>query len=142
MMHPTCLSPSSLKITFEMIEAYGQLTRDENPIHYDREFARQTEMKGIIAQGTLGLNVLWRSLSATFGEEHVSHGRLDVKFVRPVRENDVLTAGGSMESVCARRYTLNVVNQQGESVIEGTFVPAEPLDVETKRLEVQLMENR
>lgn len=125
MIDPVQILSRSLCVTLEKIHLYGQLTRDANPIHYDRQFASQTEMKGIIAQGTLGLNVLWASLEATFGDEMVSLGALDVRFIRPVRENDILTATGRLEAPNASRYEVQVLNQRNEAVIQGSFTPGE-----------------
>jgi hypothetical protein len=54
-------------------------------------------MGGIIAHGTLSLSVLWQSLAATFGPERMADVAMDIRFVRPVRENDCVVAGGARD---------------------------------------------
>ncbi len=110
----------SMRVDYDAICRYGELTCDPNPIHTDRAFAAGTEMKGIIAQGTLSLGVLWQSLADTFGPERLHDVVLDVRFVRPVRENDLITASGNALDAKAGRFRVQVSNDRGEVVVEGT----------------------
>jgi 3-hydroxybutyryl-CoA dehydratase len=94
MMFPDQLIERQMKVDRAAIKHYADVTNDHNPIHLDPEFAAKTAMGGIIAHGMLSLSVLWQSLQATFGTESMSGVALDIRFVRPVRENDLVTAGG------------------------------------------------
>ncbi len=120
---PSELQPVSLKITQPRINAYAKITRDPNPIHLDAEFAATTEMRGIIAHGTLSLNLLWRALAGTFGAEACDGAEMDVRFVRPVRVDDVVTAAGHRDEADPSRYLVQVTNQAGEAVITGWARP-------------------
>lgn len=121
---PNQLQPVSLTVTMPTIMAYADLTDDYNPIHVDREFAEKTEMKGIIAHGTMSLNLIWQSLRKTLGTPAMAGTRLDIRFVRPVRENDIVTGGGAERADTPGTYDVWVRNQKDEPVITGTATVA------------------
>ena len=89
-------------------------------VTHDPEFAEKTEMKGIIAHGTMSLNMIWRSLRQTLGNDAIAGTRIDVRFVRPVRENDIVTGGGVEREDAPGTYDVWVRNQMDEPVIAGT----------------------
>ncbi|WP_298279867.1 MaoC family dehydratase [uncultured Bradyrhizobium sp.] len=103
------------------IRLYAEITDDFNPIHLDPEFAAATPMRGIIAHGMLSLNLIWQSLRASYGAGAAQGARLEVRFVRPVRENDVVTASGRLKDAGAGVYDVVVASQNGEPVISGTL---------------------
>jgi acyl dehydratase len=106
----------------ESIRKYATITRDYNPIHLDPVFAEATPMRGIIAHGTLSLSLIWQSLSEVHGPSCLDAIQLSVRFLRPVREGDLVIAGGSLKDpkgvydVWARVETAT----QSEIVISGT----------------------
>lgn len=103
------------------IRLYAGVTDDFNPLHIDPEFAATTPMGGIIAHGMLSLNLIWQSLRATYGADAAEGAQLDVRFVRPVRENDVVSARGRIRDGAAGIYDVTIENQNGEPVISGTL---------------------
>ena len=103
------------------IRLYAEVTDDFNPIHVDPEFAATTPMRGIIAHGMLSLNLVWQSLRATYGAAAAEGATLDVRFVRPVRENDVVSASGRLQPGSSAAYDVVVANQNSEPVIIGTL---------------------
>lgn len=117
---PNTLEPVSLTVEMPTIMAYARLTDDYNPIHVDRDFAEKTEMKGIIAHGTMSLNLIWQSLRKSLGTAAMKDARLDIRFVRPVREDDVVTGGGVEKEGEPGTYEVWVRNQKDEPVITGT----------------------
>ncbi len=100
---------------------YAEITDDFNPIHVDPEFAAATPMRGIIAHGMLSLNLVWQALKATYGAAAVEAAKLEVRFVRPVRENDIVTASGRLSTGKDGTYEVAVTNQDGVPVITGTL---------------------
>lgn len=122
---PGELLPCSKRIDRQSILLYAAVTDDFNPIHVDDAFAAQSPMGGIIAHGMLSLNLIWQSLRATLGQAGTRDIELAIRFTRPVRIDDVVTAGGSLSDPAARRYEVWVRNQSGETVIAGTAQPAE-----------------
>lgn len=111
------LLPARLKVTREKIRYYADISKDYNPIHLDPEFAARTPMGGIIAHGTLSLNLIFQAIERTFGAP-VDHHAIDVRFKAPVRENDEVEAGGQLHE--DGHYIVWVKNQDGVVVIEGT----------------------
>jgi len=103
------------------IRRYAEITEDFNPIHVDPDFAATTPMRGIIAHGMLSLNLVWQSLRATYGAAAAEGATLEVRFVRPVRENDVVSATGRLRTGAGSGYDVVVTNQNGEPVITGTL---------------------
>lgn len=114
------LEPITRKIDYDTIVLYGKLTRDDNPIHTDRDFAARTEMGSIIAHGTFSLNLILLSIQKTFGVEVIERAAIDVRFVAPVRENDTVTSGGQLLDAEKSEYEVWVKNQHDEFVIKGT----------------------
>lgn len=111
------LVPVSMVIDQARINRYAAVIDDFNPIHVDPEFARQSAMGGIIAHGTLSLNLIWQSVRATFPEAGLAGARLDVRFQKPVRLGDTITGGG--RSADGGGFEVWVKNQNGETVISG-----------------------
>jgi len=123
-MLPFQLIERRLLVDINAIRLYADITGDYNPIHLDPEFAAKTPMGGIIAHGMLSLSLIWQSLYATFGLDHINDVTLDVRFVRPVRENDLAIAGGSRKDE-AGAYEVWVRaenNSRAETVIAGTAI--------------------
>ena len=117
---PAALIPSSKMIDRPAIRAYAEVTGDFNPIHLDPDFAARTPMKGIIAHGMLSLNMLWQALAKTLGADALARIDLDIRFIKPVRENDTVTGRGLRVADHADTYDVWVENQAGEKVIAGT----------------------
>ncbi len=106
-------------VTKDAIRLYAEITDDYNPLHLDDAFAEQTPMKGVIAHGTMSLSLIWQSLTATFGIEKTSDMSVTIRFKKPVRPGDSLTARGSLRDDSPNTYNVWVENQDGQKVIEG-----------------------
>ena len=118
-MNTTELSTISREIDMEAILAYAAITGDFNPIHVDPAFAATTAMGGVIAHGTLSMNLIWQLVSANFGVGACRGANIEVRFAHPVRVGDRVTAGGAARADGG--YDVWVRNQQGVAVIEGTL---------------------
>lgn len=114
------LKPMSLKVDQDKINLYAEITDDWNPLHTDPGFAAQTEMQGVIAHGTMSVNLIWQSLAITFGLEKAGIATLDIRFMRPVRPGDLVTSGGTPDGGDASLWRVWVRNQRDEEVIGGT----------------------
>jgi 3-hydroxybutyryl-CoA dehydratase len=114
------LTPVALHVDRQAILSYARITGDFNPIHVDPEFAEKTPLGGVIAHGTLSLNLIWQSLAATFGSEALRGAAIDVRFTKPVRLGDTVEAGGRRSADVPGRCDVWVRNQEGTNVIEGT----------------------
>jgi 3-hydroxybutyryl-CoA dehydratase len=114
------LEPVTLQVDRDAILAYAEITGDFNPVHVDEAFAAGTAMGGIIAHGTLSLNLIWQSLAASFGAKALEGAALDIRFAKPVRIGDTVQAGGQRSDAEPRLYEVWVRNQDGIKVIEGS----------------------
>jgi len=66
-------------ITHEMLIAYAQASGDKNPLHLDREIARQSGFDDVIVHGMLGMALLGNLLTDAFPT--TSLNRLSSRFV-------------------------------------------------------------
>jgi 3-hydroxybutyryl-CoA dehydratase len=123
---PDTLRAMALAVSRETILAYAEITGDWNPIHVDADFAARSPMGGIIAHGTMSLNLLWQSIAATLGGDAPHRATLDLRFVRPVRIGDTVTAGGRRREDTPAVWDVWVRNAAGEPVIAGTATLAPP----------------
>ena len=114
------LTPVALTVDRQAILVYAEITGDFNPIHVDPEFAATTPLGGVIAHGTLSLNLIWQSLAATFGSAALRGAAIDIRFSKPVREGDIVEAGGRRSADAPGRFDVWVKNRDGIAVIEGT----------------------
>ena len=113
------LIESSLKVDQAAIEKYAKITNDYNPIHVDPEFAKNTPFGDVIAHGTMSLSLIWQSATKTFGKEAVARAKMDIRFSKPVRNGDTVTAGGIQSADDPNRYDVFVKTQNDDVVIKG-----------------------
>ena len=91
-MMPETLPEVGKMVDRAAILAYAAITDDFNPLHVDGAFAASTPFGRPIAHGMLSLNLVWQSLRRAFGE--AMPVSLEVRFVRPVLQDTLVTAGG------------------------------------------------
>ena len=91
-------------ITRQAIDAYRAASGDNNPLHYDDEFAAATQFGGVIAHGMLTLALVTEMMTQSYGRDWLSSGNLRVRFRGAAYPGDVLEATGS---VAKREFTDN-----------------------------------
>ena len=126
-MKPAALQTATLKVEPDTIRAYAELTADFNPIHLDPDFAERTPMGGVIAHGTMSIGLLWQMLWRSFGAAAFDGPELDIRFVRPVRVGESITAGGQARADEPGLYDVWVRADDGADRLAGTLrlpVPA------------------
>lgn len=120
----------SRKITNEDIQNFAELTGDDNPVHLNEEYAENTMFKGRIAHG-----ILVSSLIATIlGNKFPGHGTIylsqNIKFIKPVRVNDLITAEVEVTDIDIERNRLTLktrcFNQDNVNVIIGEAIVMPP----------------
>jgi acyl dehydratase len=108
------------------IVSFARITGDYNPLHTDSEFASKTRFKGRIAHGMLCASLV----SAVLGTKLPGPGSIylsqSLKFVRPVRIGDTLTAevevadwNPTKKIIC---LDTRCFNQAGEEVLAGKAI--------------------
>ena len=116
----------SMRISDEQIEAFARLSGDRNPVHFDDAFARRIGFEGHIAHGAVTAALL----SAVLGMDLPGPGSVfleqRVRFLRPVRPGDTITA--ALEVVRVREdkpivtLAATVTNDAGVAVADGELV--------------------
>ena len=113
----------SREITENDISDFANLSGDQNPIHVDSSFAKESYFKGVIAHGMLVSSLI----SSVLGNELPGSGAIylsqDLRFLAPVRPGDTITARVEVISWDEEsgRVSLktSVTNHRGEKVITG-----------------------
>ena len=90
-------------ITRQTIDAYRAASGDNNPLHYDDEFAATTQFGGVIAHGMLTLALVTEMMTRSYGRDWLSSGNLRVRFRGAAYPGDVLEATGA---VAKREFTV------------------------------------
>lgn len=105
------------------IERFAELTGDENPVHLDDAFARETFFGGRIAQGMLVSSLI----SSVLGNQLPGPGAIyrsqSLEFVAPVRPDERVTARVEVTAWDPKRGNMTlstrVVSERGDVVVRG-----------------------
>ena len=97
---PGDYAEASLSITVSAIDAYAELTGDDNPIHLDDDYAAETFFGGRVAHGMFTAGAVSAALADLPGD--VVYLSQDLSFENPVRPGQTVTA------------TVTVVEQLGD----------------------------
>ena len=119
------LTKTITQVTINQFESCGILDRDN--IHNNPELAKQRLGTTYpIASGRMSVAFAAESLRKFFGAEVFNHtGTVNLKFLRPVKEGDTITVGGTVNSrQTVENGTLVIVdlyceNQNGDKTAVG-----------------------
>lgn len=121
------------RITEEDIIAFARISGDYNPLHMDEEYARGTLFGGRIAHGALTASYISALLGNTLPGPGAIFSGLELKFKRPVRIGDDVTARAEVieKSDRGNRVTMRVsCSVGGKPVVTGTaqvVAPSRPV---------------
>jgi 3-hydroxybutyryl-CoA dehydratase len=128
-LKPGMSASYSKTITEADVTAYGALSGDMNPVHFDEAYARGTVFRGRIAHGMLSASLI----STVLGMQLPGPGcivlNVVLSFRAPVRIGDTVTAACTVRDVDAvkRRVTMDCVCKVGDTVViqgEALVMPA------------------
>jgi 3-hydroxybutyryl-CoA dehydratase len=113
-------------ITDADIQAFGDLSGDHNPLHFDEEHARRTRFRKPISHGMLTGSLFSPIIAHQLPGEGAIYLSQSLKFLAPVFAGDTITATLTVRHVRSDKQiiTLDGVakNQNGEVVITGKSV--------------------
>ncbi|MER3552799.1 MAG: enoyl-CoA hydratase [Meiothermus sp.] len=96
---------------------------DTNPLHVDAEYAKGTRFGERIAQGILVAGLISTAIGTKLPGVGAVYLGQNLKFVRPTRIGDTITARVTVKAVREDKPILTLeticTNQHGERVIEG-----------------------
>src|SRR5271167_4511420 len=107
---------------------YAGASGDFVPLHYDQTFVEGAGIPTVFAQGMWTAGCLSRCLTDYAGAGKVRHFK--VRFARQVWPGDTLTCRGTVTGKNEKHGErliegeLEVVNQNGEATVKGTFAVA------------------
>ena len=110
----------------EQVNIYAMLTGDYNPLHFDEEFAANTQFKKLVVQGGLTTGLLHALVAMDMPGPGTVFLNQNWQFMAPVFIGDTITAEAEVLKVHATKpvttLKVNVTRQTGETVLEGEAV--------------------
>ena len=109
------------KITQEDIINYSKISLDDNPLHLNEEYAKNSIFKKRIAHGMIAAGLI----SAVLGTKLPGKGSIyleqNLKFLKPVYINDDITATVEIKKIENKIVTLETfcINQEGKIILKG-----------------------
>lgn len=124
------IARSTRQITSEYVEKFAEASGDDNPIHLNEEYAQNTIFKGKIVHGILVSGLI----SGVLGNKFPGYGTIylsqSLKFLKPVRVNDRITAEVEVIDINLEKNRLTLktrcYNEEGVDVIVGEAVVLPP----------------
>lgn len=101
-------------VTRRTIVRYAGVVQDFNPVHYDDEFARKSQLPGVIAQGPLTFALVLDALVAANGVANIAGMKARLK--APV------FPGNQLHLKCDAEGNLSA-SVEGKEVLSGSLVP-------------------
>ncbi len=95
------------KFTKKETEAFGDITKDYNPVHYDMRFTEAKKLKGLICHGLLVASLI----TEIGGQIGWLASGMDFSFKKPVYFGDTITCS----------FTLTEVNERGKAKGEAVY---------------------
>ena len=107
----------------EDIELFARVSGDTNPAHLDAEYAAGTMFKGVIGHGIWSASIVSAVLGTCLPGPGTIYLSQDLKFRRPVRPGDKVTATVTAKEKRDDKkivvFGCEVTNQAGEVVLSG-----------------------
>ncbi|WP_417565821.1 MaoC family dehydratase [Marinobacter sp.] len=131
----------SLTRTFTEEEtlSFGEISRDQNPVHYSDEFARAKNLEGKICHGLL----VGGMITEVGGQIGWLASGMNFRFRRPVYFGDTITCVFTLTEVDERnraRAEAVLSNQHGETVIDAWLTGVLPGPEEQEVMSAMLSE--
>ena len=113
-------------VTSEDIEMFGQVSGDYNPLHFNEDWAKTTMFKGRIAHGILTATYVSTVIGMKLPGPGTIYISQNMKFRRPVRIGDTITARVEVISKNDEKEFLTLktacINQEDKVVLDGEAV--------------------
>jgi 3-hydroxybutyryl-CoA dehydratase len=120
----------SKKITEQDVLTFAELSGDNNPMHLDENYARQTRFGARIAHGAFSFAVISTVLGTRLPGPGTIYMSQSLKFLKPVYFEDTITGTAEITAVRSDKGIVTLkttcTNQHGEPVAEGEAVVFHP----------------
>ena len=111
------------------IDAFAQVSGDTNPVHLDEDYAKTTTFQGRIAHGMLSAAYISAVLGTRLPGPGAIYLNQSLRFRRPVRIGDTVTARVTVQALDERRGHVTLSTQclvDGKAVVDGEAVVMVP----------------
>ena len=110
-------------VTAHDVVLFAGVSGDHNPVHLDEAYAQTTMFKTRIAHGMLVGSLFSTVLGTELPGEGTIYLGQELKFLRPVFLDDVITAVVTVSEVISEKNRIRLettaTNQHGETVVTG-----------------------
>ena len=119
------LVPIKKHITMQQILMYADASGDYNPIHIDREFAKNSQFGRNIGHGMMVAATISELMVENFAEAWYKTGKMKMRFKSPVYPEDEIQTSGSIkksEQIGAKTKitcSVQIIRQDGDTIISG-----------------------
>ena len=111
------------EITAEMMEAFKEISGDENPLHMDETFAKAQGYADRVVYGMLSSSLLSQLVGVHLPGRYCLLQGMELKYLKPVYIGDTLTVTGTVDelhpSVQMAVIKALITNQEGKKVVRG-----------------------
>jgi acyl dehydratase len=113
----------SQTVTARHVELYAEITGDQNPLHFDGDFAARTRFGRLVAQGGITAGMLNALVAMDLPGPGTVFMSQTLKYLAPAYLGDTLTAEVEVlglkadKPVCQLRAVIR--NQDGTTLLEG-----------------------
>ena len=114
-----------VKVTEEMLDSFGRITNDTNPLHTSEKYALERGYSGRVCYGMLTASFL-STLAGVYlpGEKSLIHS-VKVNFMKPVIVGEVLTVKGTVQAKDDNFHIItlktDIYNDNNEKVLRGVM---------------------
>ena len=114
-------------VTADDIQKFAEVSGDTNALHRDAAYAKKTRFGECIAHGMLSAGFISAVLGTKLAPNAcVIYLNQTLRFLRPVKVGDTVTAVAEVLSLEAEKHTVtletNCYNQNGDPVVKGEAV--------------------
>lgn len=113
----------SKTVTESDVYTFAGVTGDFNPVHIDKEFAKNTMFKERIAHGMLSAGFISAVIGTALPGANTIYMGQELRFLAPVKIGDTVTATAEIiEKIEAKNRLIirtTVTNQDGVMVVDG-----------------------
>lgn len=118
-------------ISRDDIKAYAEASGDDNPIHQDEEYARQTGAPTVFAMGMLPAGYLATAVGQWFGGPHHLR-RFKVRFTTRVWPGDEIVCRGKVVEIDGKVIKTSVEGYRKGAGPDGLELPEEEIAIKAE----------
>ncbi len=109
--------------TQDQVNAFAEVTGDNNPVHLDEKYASNTIFKRPIAHGMLGASMFSKVFGTLFPGEGTIYLNQSLNFLRPMYVEEPYEATFEVVEIISEKnraiITTSISNNEGKIVLSG-----------------------